>query len=204
MPIADSSCEPEVLSPEQIGLVRQHLKELTVSHAFAGSKRTQDFLHLIVEHALQGEVDSLRERMIGAEMFGRPVGYDTGNDSVVRVKATDLRRKLAEYYLETREKSPVRIELPRGSYVPKFIFETPEGADAGSQKKTASPLPAEQVIAQIRPQPTQLTMKAPQRKPLHVPRAARRWLASPRLLAGLGIAVVLLAAIGYFELQKMV
>ena len=139
MPIADSSCEPEVFSPEQMGLVRQHLKELTVSHAFAGSKRTQDFLHLIVEHALQGEVDSLRERMIGAEMFGRPVGYDTGNDSVVRVKATDLHRKPAEYYLETREKSPVRIELPRGSYVPKFIFEPPDGAMGSRENGFSAP-----------------------------------------------------------------
>ena len=42
------------------------------SDAFAGTKWTQDFLQLIVNHALEGEVDSLRERMIGAEMFGVP------------------------------------------------------------------------------------------------------------------------------------
>src|SRR5580698_11334519 len=125
MPIADSSCEPEVFSPEQIGLVRQHLKALTGSHAFAGSKRTQDFLQLIVEHALEGEVDSLRERMIGAEMFGRPIDYDTGSDSVVRVKATEVRKRLAQYYLETDEKTEVRIELPSGSYVPRFAFGPP-------------------------------------------------------------------------------
>src|ERR1700689_3257342 len=109
MSTADSSWKPDVLSPAQIGLVRLHLRDVVASHAFAGSKRTQDFLHLIVEHALEGEVDSLRERMIGAEMFGRPVGYDTGNDSVVRVKATDLGRKLAENYLESSEKWPCPI-----------------------------------------------------------------------------------------------
>jgi len=201
MPIADSSCEPEVLSAEQIGLVRQHLKELAASHAFAGSKRTQDFLHLIVEHALQGEVDSLRERMIGAEMFGRPIGYDTGNDSVVRVKATDLRRKLAEYYLETREKSPVRIELPRGSYVPKFIFEPPDGADRQAEK-TASALPAEQATAQISASVRASNSESPAAQPASHPRAARRWLASPRLLAGVGIGLALLAVAGYFGLRK--
>jgi TolB-like protein len=201
MPTADSSCEPEVLSREQIGLVRRHLTELIGSHAFAGSKRTQDFLHLIVEHALQGEVDSLRERMIGAEMFGRPIGYDTGNDSVVRVKATDLRRKLAEYYLETREKSPVRIELPRGSYVPKFIFEPPEGAPR-QPEQAASPLPAEQVTARMNVPAPAPDSESPAAQPASHPRVARRWLASPRLLAGFGLALVLLAAIGYFGYKK--
>src|ERR1700678_3583473 len=120
--------EPAVPSPAQIGLIRLHLKQVLDSHAFAGSKRTQDFLELIVTHALEGEFDQLRERMIGAEMFGRPVGYDTGNDSVVRVKATEVRKKLAEYYLETDHKHPVRFELPRGSYVPRFIFDTSQTA----------------------------------------------------------------------------
>ena len=120
---ADPSWKPGVLSPKQTALVRHHLKEVTASHAFAGSKRSQVFLQLIVEHALEGEVDSLRERMIGAEMFGRPVDYDTGSDSVVRVKATEVRKRLAQCYLETDEKLAVRIELPSGSYVPRFIFE---------------------------------------------------------------------------------
>src|SRR6202021_3303923 len=96
----DSSCEPAVLTPEQKGLVRRHLQEVISSHAFAGSKRTQDFLHLIVDHALEGDIDRLRERMIGAEMFGRPVGYDTGKDSVVRVKATEFRKKRGEFSFE--------------------------------------------------------------------------------------------------------
>src|SRR5580698_10534847 len=122
---ADPSWVPEVLSPKQIGLVRDHLKDVTESHAFAGSKRTQDFLQLIVEHALEGEVDSLRERMIGAEMFGRPINYDTGSDSVVRVKATEVRKRLAQYYLETDEKTNVRIELHSGSYMPRFAFGPP-------------------------------------------------------------------------------
>ena len=123
MSTADPTWERGVLTPAQTGLVRLHLQQILDSHAFSGSKRTQDFLRLIVEHALAGEVDSLRERMIGAEMFGRPIDYDTGSDSVVRVKATEVRKRLAQYYLETDEKTEVRIELPSGSYVPRFTFE---------------------------------------------------------------------------------
>jgi uncharacterized protein YfaP (DUF2135 family) len=112
---ADPSSAPEVLKAKQVGLVRQHLKKVLESHAFAGSKRTQDFLRLIVEHALRGETDSLRERMIGVEMFGRPIDYDTGSDSVVRVKATEVRKRLAQFYLEAGGKPEVRIELLSGS-----------------------------------------------------------------------------------------
>jgi len=58
--------------------------------------------------------------MIGAEMFGRPIDYDTANDAVVRVKAIEVRRRLARYYEETQEPDVVRIEMPSGAYVPEF------------------------------------------------------------------------------------
>jgi len=122
---ASSLREPAVLSPEQITLVLQHVEAIVASRAFAGRKRTQDFLRLIVGHALHGETDNLRERMIGAELFGRPVSYDTGSDSVVRVRASEVRKKLAQFYTEPgAHHSPVRIELPSGSYVPRFHFES--------------------------------------------------------------------------------
>jgi TolB-like protein len=118
----------EELAPEKARRVRHHLDEVAASHAFAGSKRAQEFLRLIVEHALAGELDSLRERMIGVEMFHRPVDYDTANDSVVRVKATEVRKKLAQYYLERNEPAEIHIEIPAGSYVPRFAFEPLEPA----------------------------------------------------------------------------
>ncbi|HEV2473933.1 MAG TPA: hypothetical protein VGS41_14755, partial [Chthonomonadales bacterium] len=69
--------------------MREHLEKILASRTLANSRRTQEFLRLVVTHTLEGDTDSLRERMIGAELFGRPVSYDTGNDSVVRVRAND-------------------------------------------------------------------------------------------------------------------
>lgn len=115
---------PQVLDPSRTEQVRAHLKEVLHSHEFATSKRAQDFLTLLVDRALAGEFDLLRERMIGAELFQRPVGYDTANDPVVRVKATEVRKKLALYYLERTGKTGVRIDLPSGTYVPRFLFES--------------------------------------------------------------------------------
>ena len=131
-----SALNQEALSPEQARLVRRHLEQIKASHAFTSSKRSQDFLAFVVERALRRDLDSLRERMIGVEMFGRPIDYDTGNDSVVRVKATEVRRKLAEYYLEAKDRSPVRIDLPRGSYVPRFVFASVEAAPESAPEDT--------------------------------------------------------------------
>lgn len=184
-------------SPEQVGLIRLHLKQVLASHAFAGSKRTQDFLELIVTHALEGEFDQLRERMIGAEMFGRPVGYDTGSDSVVRVKATDVRKKLAQYYAETKEPSPVRIELPSGSYVPRFHFETESPT---LPPDAAAHLPAHTEHAAAAPDEAHT---APLHAAVDQPHpAVQSRLRSPRVLAGIALGLLVLAAAAYAGYRK--
>jgi hypothetical protein len=111
---------PAELPPERLSAVRSHLQEVLSSEAFSGGHRAQHFLQLVVEHALAGESNCLRERMLGAEMFGRPIDYDTGNDAVVRVKASEVRRRLAQYYQSLTIPPTVRIELPAGSYAPQF------------------------------------------------------------------------------------
>jgi len=131
-----------VLTAEQVDLVLRHLEEVKASHLFVASKRSQDFLQFVVEHTLNGHLDSLRERMVGVEMFGRPADYDTGNDSVVRVRATEVRRKLAEFYLESNGTRPIRIELPRGCYVPKFIFNQSVNGPAHPQDGPSPNLPS--------------------------------------------------------------
>jgi len=132
MSVAGVSPQNQRLTSDQEAIVRSHLEELIRSRAFSGGKRAQDFLRLIVEHTLAGETDSLRERTIGAEMFNRPIDYDTANDSVVRVKATELRKKLIQAYAELEDSLKVRIEVPPGTYVPRFIFRTDKVTFAAS------------------------------------------------------------------------
>jgi TolB-like protein/Flp pilus assembly protein TadD len=184
-------------SPEQATLIRRHLKQVLASHAFAGSKRTQNFLELIVNHALEGEFDQLRERMIGAEMFGRPVGYDTGSDSVVRVKATDLRKKLAQYYAEDKEQPDVRIDLPSGSYVPRFHFEPPRTAskDAGAQTQSIA---LQDGIAH--PQPVVAVSRVTDMGVAGSPAGTAR--RSGRLVASIVLALIVIAAIGFAGYRK--
>jgi hypothetical protein len=85
--------KPNPTDVDRTAPVREELQNVFASDAFKGGKRAQDFLQLVVEHALAGRFDNLRERMLGVEMFGRPVNYDTANDAVVRVKASEVRRR---------------------------------------------------------------------------------------------------------------
>jgi TolB-like protein/Tfp pilus assembly protein PilF len=134
------------LDPDRIAIIRSHLQEILASPVFEGGTRARQFLELVVEHALAGRYDELRERMIGAAMFGRPVNYDTANDAVVRVKASEVRKKLTQYYQTRKEVSPVRITLPPGSYAPKFSWED-QIVESPLPVTTESPIASEQPTA---------------------------------------------------------
>src|SRR5262245_8712547 len=99
-----------------------HLDEIINGAAFRGSHRSQAFLKHVVEQALHGEPADLRERSIGVALFGRPVTYDTADDAIVRVTASDVRKRLLQHYGNMGAESKFRINLPSGSYVPEFCF----------------------------------------------------------------------------------
>jgi hypothetical protein len=101
-------------------VLRNHLQEIINSPTFKGSRRSQEFLEYVVEKALNGQFDELKERTVGVELFGRPASYDTGEDAIVRVTASDVRKRLLQYYGEIGFRSDVRIDLPSGSYIPEF------------------------------------------------------------------------------------
>ena len=96
-----------------------HLRQILDSKAFRGSRRCQEFLSYVVKHSLSGEFSEIKERMLGISIFDRDAGYDTNSDSIVRVTATDVRKRLLRYY-EAAPPSALRIELPPGSYIPEF------------------------------------------------------------------------------------
>jgi hypothetical protein len=96
------------------------LAQIESSHAFCNSARSKEFLSYVVEQVLAGHSENLKERSIGVNLFHRAPTYDTGEDPIVRVKAGEVRRRLAEYYAAEEQAPELQIELPVGSYVPKF------------------------------------------------------------------------------------
>jgi len=134
--------------------LRAHLDEIIKGAAFKGSHRSQAFLKHIVEHALHGEAADLRERSIGVALFGRPATYDTADDAIVRVTASDVRKRLLQHYGTTGAESRFRINLPAGSYVPEFRLIPPS---------VLEPLdvPVESPIAPVHEEPRQSRSRRP-------------------------------------------
>ena len=104
------------LSP---GAVRSQLEDILASREFIKSERLRRFLRLTVKWALAGRAGQLKEYVLGRDVFDRGPAYDPRADSIVRVEARRLRRKLRSYY-ETHESAPILIEFPPGSYAPIF------------------------------------------------------------------------------------
>ena len=114
------------LSPDQQTALAATLDRAFLSPAFRNSKQSQKFLRYVVDHSLTGADDELKERTIGVEVFGRDSDYETADDPVVRIRATEVRKRLAQYYQESAEPGEVRLEIPHGSY--RVEFHWPEAA----------------------------------------------------------------------------
>lgn len=99
--------------------IRAHLDEILASPQFQVTPRLQQFLRFVVLKTLAGESHEIKEYVIATEVYGRSVDYDPQVDSTVRVEASRLRARLRAFY-EARGEHGVRIELPKGGYVPAF------------------------------------------------------------------------------------
>jgi hypothetical protein len=119
---------PDRPAPVPPEAAREELNRVLASHEFRTSKRSQDFIRYIVENTLNGHADTLKERTIGMDVFGRPASYDPSDDATVRVKAGEVRRRLGLYYADAGAQNRLRIELPAGTYVPEFRYHLPNGA----------------------------------------------------------------------------
>ena len=86
----------------------------------SAAPRLSRFLQYVVEKSLVGESDALKEYTIGVEVFDRGDSFDPRTDTIVRVQAGRLRKRLAEYYRAEGRSEPVRVEIPKGGYAPCF------------------------------------------------------------------------------------
>lgn len=121
-------CERETreLDQPREEAVRAELTRLLESPAFRTSKRCREFLGYIVEHTMNASSGTLKERSLGVALFQLPHDFDTGQHTIVRVTANEVRKKLAQHYLaENGSSHAVRIDLPPGSYSAEFRWAPP-------------------------------------------------------------------------------
>jgi hypothetical protein len=116
---------------------------------FARSPKLREFLLYICENTLADRLERVREQQIGCEVFGRRPDYNMSGDSIVRVEARELRRRLELYFNTDGRDEPTVIVLPKGAYVPSFVpRETVVGNGKCAQDR---PLPRPAIISLKRP-----------------------------------------------------
>jgi hypothetical protein len=116
---------------------RALVQRVVESVAFAKSERLSSFLTCICELTLAGRASEINEQKIGTAVFGRPRDYDSTIDGIVRPQASRLRHRLDLYFNEEGAQEPIRISLPRGSYVP--VFEPHANPNLGPAVSGSSP-----------------------------------------------------------------
>jgi adenylate cyclase len=99
--------------------IRTQLGCILASPEFQLPERGRAFLRYVVEESLAGRAKRIKAYSIAVEVFGRDEGI-TPDDPVVRIEAARLRRALERYYLVAGQSDPIRIDIPKGSYVPVF------------------------------------------------------------------------------------
>jgi adenylate cyclase len=100
--------------------VSRHVDRALSSPLFRKAERQSRFLRFVVDAALLSPAAAIKEFEIGMAVYDRRSDYDPRTDPIVRVEAARLRARLREYY-ETTPPDGVRIDIPKGQYIPEFI-----------------------------------------------------------------------------------
>jgi hypothetical protein len=138
-----TSSDPTFGEAEKAEIEAQLERLLQDSH-FSHSRRFPTFLRFVVRAVLEGRGDSLKERTIGMEVFGKDAEYETTAEPIVRVTAAEIRKRIAQYYQEPGHENELRISLAPGSYVPQFQWPSAgdrEAVPSGAPGPVAEPAP---------------------------------------------------------------
>ena len=129
--------------------IRGQLERILQSAEFRASDKQRKFLNFVVAEALNGRAAQLKGYTIAVSVYGRTETFDPQVDPIVRVEAGRLRRALEHYYLTAGQNDPVRIEIPKGGYVPTFrmVRKPPPGAETQSSESEDSELPSGPSVA---------------------------------------------------------
>jgi len=122
--------------------VLEQLERGLASPLFRNSKRYPALLRFVVEQSLNGNEHLLKERLLGVDVFHRRPDYDTNEDTIVRLTAGEVRKRIVQYYQQPEHRNELRIILNSGSYIPHFSQATDHHQTTLVQTRASLP-PAE-------------------------------------------------------------
>jgi hypothetical protein len=128
---------------------RAQVERILADPLFSQSKRCASFLRYVTERALNNAHEPLTERSLGVEVFGRSPNYDTDADPIVRVTASEVRKRLAQYYEDPAHSGKLRVLVHKGSYAAEFVAPGTQLTPAEAPVPQLATLP----IAATEPEP---------------------------------------------------
>ena len=128
--------------------IREELSRMLETPIFAQSDRLARFLRFTVETTLAGQGETLKEYLIGTEVYDRKPPYHPSSDSIVRSEARRLRNKLRQYYESVGKDDPIFIYYRTGSYVPAFRSQRTEDRSQIATHRAIHELLTEGLITQ--------------------------------------------------------
>lgn len=185
---------PSVVQPSS-GDVREELSAICAHKRFARSERLCQFLHYIVEQKLLGS--NVNEQLVGVNVFGRQAGYDSANDTIVRTQASELRKRLEEYY-RCNSQARVRISLAKRTYNPSFSWVYDESRGAAEVPHIADPADLPQIVEEV--QKLEKFRKTSE-EPLKPPRRERA-LGAQKALAALTVLIAVIAGFVAWRMRQ--
>lgn len=153
-----------IIQSVDIEAKRAELRAVLASPEFMRAPRLAHLLTWLCEKSLAGESSQIKEYSIGVEVFDRGDSFDQDSDSIVRVEANRLRKRLADYYAGDGATHALQITIPLGQYVPQFTPMARElvACDAnGSATESPPGTPAAVVAAQQRPNGLRRAVRQP-------------------------------------------
>lgn len=183
--------------------VNDQVARITKSPPLVSSPSLCRFLRYIVEETLAGRASGIKEQVLGLEVFDRGLDFNPRLDPIVRVQARNLRSRMAKYYEGPGQADPIRIELPKGAYVPVFhqigpVAQAPR-AETVPVAPEPAPAPAAVPAAAVAPASVSVMPAPPPRSPVSVNRQMR-----PRFLVAAMILVAILTGITVLLITKVV
>lgn len=124
--------------------IRRQLDHILASDAFDASARNRMFLRYVVDETLAGRPEYIKGYTVAQQVFQRDASFDPQLDPVVRIEASRLRRSLERYYLTAGKHDRIRVDLPKGGYVPRFSVS--EDGDPSPDPEVAEALATSSAI----------------------------------------------------------
>jgi hypothetical protein len=136
---------PDHVDPGRRARERAALYAVLTSGIFENKPRLANLLKYICERHFDGDTGTIKEYSIATDVFGRGQSFDQATDSIVRVEAFRLRKKLREFYEGEGADQPIEIVVATGHYRPEFLDRTPDrtpGERLPNSFRNSVPMPA--------------------------------------------------------------